>query len=257
MKMFGNDLQQGTSRLLGDTAIDFRYGTSTRSADHGYPALRIPNVVSGRFDLSEIKFVPVSKNEFERLRLRTGDMLVVRTNGNPDYVGRSVIFEEQSVEGTGLNTDQFIYASYLIRIRINPDIAEPWFVQTYFSLPEGRRALRERCRTSAGQYNINIDALSSIPLPDIPIERQRKLVEHVQTIRTLSSHRVELSRHLNCASSSLLYRAFSGDLTAKWRNCQADALLREAEELAAALATACAGTSAGPRRGLPRKAASC
>lgn len=257
MKMFGNDLQEGISNLLGDAAIDFRYGTSTRSADHGYPALRIPNVVSGRVDLSEIKFVPVSKKEFARLRLSTGDMLVVRTNGNPDYVGRSVVFEEQSVEGTGLNADQFIYASYLIRIRLDPDILEPWFVQTFLSLPKGRRALRERCRTSAGQYNINIDALSSIPLPEIPIERQRELVEHVQSIRMMNSRRVELSKHLNCASSSLLYRAFSGDLTARWRDAHADALSQEAEEQAAALATACVRTSNGPRRGRPRRAASC
>ena len=252
--MFGIDLQQGPIRLLGDTAVDFRYGTSTRSADQGYAALRIPNVVSGRFDLSEITFVPVSKKEFERLRLRTGDMLVVRTNGNPDYVGRSVVFEEQAVEDTGLNTDQFIYASYLIRIRIDPDIAEPWFVQTYLSLPKGRRALRERCRTSAGQYNINIDSLSAIPLPDIPIERQRNLVEHVQTIRTLNSRRIEVSRHLNVASCSLLDRAFSGDLTTHWRDVHADVLLQEAREQATVLRTACAGISAGPG---PREVPSC
>ena len=49
-------------------------------------------------------------------------MLVVRTNGNPDYDGRSVVFEEQDVSSIGLRTEQFNYASYLIRIRINSDM---------------------------------------------------------------------------------------------------------------------------------------
>ena len=257
MRMFGADLQRENLRNLGEAAIDFRYGTSTRSSDQGYPTLRIPNVIGGRFGLAEIKFVPVPKKEFERLRLKTGDMLIVRTNGNPDYVGRSVVFEEEAVKGTGLSANQFIYASYLIRIRINLDFAEPWFIQTYLSLPKGRRALRERCRTSAGQYNININGLSSIPVPDVPIERQREFVEQMQTIRGLNSRCLELSRQLDCASSSLLHCAFSGKLTAKWRDQHADELLRQAEEQAKALEKGCPADSNSPRRGRPQRVAPC
>ena len=216
-----------------------------------------PNVVGGRLNLEKIKFVPVNRKEFERLRLKTGDMLVVRTNGNPDYVGRSVVFEEQAVRDTGLRTEQFIYASYLIRIRINSDIAEPWFIQNYLSLTEGRRALRERCRTSAGQYNINVNALSSIPVPDVSIERQREFVEHVQIIRESNLQRLELSRHLDCASSSLLHRAFSGELTARWREQCADELSRQAEEQAEALERGYPADPISPRRGRPRRVASC
>ena len=257
MRIFDSDLQQENFMSLGEIALEFRYGTSTRSSDQGYPTLRIPNVVGGRFDLSEIKFVPVPKKEFERLNLQKGDMLVVRTNGNPNYVGRSVVFEEEAVNGTGLKTDQFIYASYLIRIRINTNFAEPWFVQTYLSLPEGRRALRERCQTSAGQYNININALASIPVPDVPIERQKEFVEHVQTIRRLRSHRLELSRHLDCASSSLLHRAFSGELTAKWRDARVDELSRQVEEQTEALRREHPTDSNIPRRRLAQRLASC
>ena len=256
-KMFGADLQRENCKTLGEIAHDFRYGTSTRSEDQGYPTLRIPNVVGGRLNLEKIKFVPVNRKEFERLRLKTGDMLVVRTNGNPDYVGRSVVFEEQAVRDTGLRTEQFIYASYLIRIRINSDIAEPWFIQNYLSLTEGRRALRERCRTSAGQYNINVNALSSIPVPDVSIERQREFVEHVQIIRESNLQRLELSRHLDCASSSLLHRAFSGELTARWREQCADELSRQAEEQAEALERGYPADPISPRRGRPRRVASC
>lgn len=256
-RMFSADVTREKCKPLGEMVHDFRYGTSKKSKEQGYPTLRIPNVLGGRLDLTEIKNVLVHKKEFERLRLKTGDMLVVRTNGNPRYVGRSAVFEEQAVRDTGLRAEQFIYASYLIRIRINSDIAEPWFIQSYLSLTEGKRALRERCRTSAGQYNINIKALSSIPVPDISIERQREFVKQVQILRELNSQRLELSRHLDCASASLLHRVFSGDLTAKWREQHGDELLRQAEEQAEALESGCPTDSINPHHGLRRKVASC
>ncbi len=76
---------------LGTFATEVRYGTSVASNDkaHGNPVLRIPNVVGDRLALNDLAFVELSEPDVERLRLADGDLLLVRTNGNPNYVGRS------------------------------------------------------------------------------------------------------------------------------------------------------------------------
>lgn len=65
------------------------------------------------------------------------------------------------------------------------------------------------------------------------------------------------TRRVETLFQSLVARAFSGELTAKWREAHLDALLKEAEEQAVALAEEREGKRcfAGPRRG--RRAASC
>ena len=92
---------QGRFFEFGKVVQDFRYGTSNKSGETGLPTLRIPNVVGGRIDTTEIKTVEVTPSERERLRLQEGDVLFVRTNGNPDYVGRCAAFSTTEVAGNG------------------------------------------------------------------------------------------------------------------------------------------------------------
>lgn len=135
---------------LGEVVEEFRYGTSQKSGPTGSPVLRIPNVVGDRLEPSGMKFVEVQEAEANRLRLLDGDFLFVRTNGNPDYVGRSAVFESDVMRQAGFNGTNTLYASYLIRARIQRSRLEPYFLQGYLSSIDGRRKLKERCRTSAG-----------------------------------------------------------------------------------------------------------
>ena len=75
IEMFGKLLVAQSRALLADLVDDFRYGTSNKSEESGYPALRIPNVIGGALDLSELKLAPVDDAELTRLRLRAGDVL--------------------------------------------------------------------------------------------------------------------------------------------------------------------------------------
>ena len=87
-------------RHLGDFTTDVRYGTSKASNDKGLgiPVLRIPNVVGDRLDLGDLAFVDLPSSDVDRLRLHDGDLLLVRTNGNPSYVGRSVVFRQPDAQ---------------------------------------------------------------------------------------------------------------------------------------------------------------
>lgn len=132
--------------------------------------MRIPNVVGDRLALGDLAFVELPPLDVERLRLVDGDLLLVRTNGNPNYVGRSVVFRSPD-ERT------WVYASYLIRVRLRRGLL-PDFVNVYLGLERGRRELLRRVTTSAGNHNINANSIRLLRLP-VPAneDAQARIVE--------------------------------------------------------------------------------
>lgn len=214
LDMFGDPLRGTAWPLVPLASIvdEFRYGTSNKSGEVGYPALRIPNVVGGRVDPSEIKVVDVSDAELARLRLVEGDLLFVRTNGNPAYVGRCAVFSRKDVESASFRSDHFIYASYLIRARLRAENVEPEYVREFMLGAAGRKALLERCKTSAGQYNINIEGLGSIELPIPPLDRQRKFSLLLARIDESRARMSKSKREIEDLFAALQHRAIRGEL---------------------------------------------
>lgn len=158
-------------RRLGEMVADLRYGTSTSCATQpeGTPVLRIPNVIGGKVDTSDLKWAILSTAELERLRLDAGDVLIVRTNGNPDYVGRTAIFDRR--EG------DWAFASYLIRVRCNGDRLLPQYLHAYLTTQAGRAELWDGIRTSAGNYNLNSETIKDVRVPTPPIDEQRAIID--------------------------------------------------------------------------------
>ena len=197
---------------FGEGVEDFRYGTSSKSGSEGLPALRIPNVISGRLDLNEIKLVPVTPAEEMRLQLRDGDLLFVRTNGNPEYVGRCAAFFTQEVRSFCYDPNRYIYASYLIRSRLNVERLHPIYVCGFMQSTLGRKALRERSKTSAGQFNINIDGLGSIPIPYPPMALQVEFAKLSEQATEAHAVRLKHLSELDALFASVQDRAFRNEL---------------------------------------------
>ena len=212
IEMFGEALHSTTRIPLSNHIKEFRYGTSNKSGAVGYPALRIPNVASGSLDLTELKTVEVEDAEFQRLQLRDGDLLFVRTNGNPDNVGRCSVFSQFKVSDSGFDPSEFIYASYLIRARMKQDTVLPIVLQQYLSAGEGRQALRARSKTSAGQFNINTEGLGALPIPSFPMPLQEAFIGQKQAIEQQQTLQKSYLIELDTLFSSLQHRAFQGEL---------------------------------------------
>lgn len=146
------------AKPLGTYLTDLSYGSSSRSSyeEKGYPILRIPNVLRGRVDYSDLQHIELNGTEYERLALRKGDVLLVRTNGNPQYVGRSVVIDHLH--------EKTVYASYLIRIRCDESTLRPAFLAEFLNAPTTRQRLRGEVKSSAGNYNINIAGIRKQPI---------------------------------------------------------------------------------------------
>jgi len=68
------------------------YGTNAASNNKvGWPIVGIPQVIEPVLVRGDWPFVDVSQSEAEHLRLESGDVLLIRTNGNADYIGKSTV----------------------------------------------------------------------------------------------------------------------------------------------------------------------
>ena len=232
LKMFGDPAtnpMEWPQVPLAEISIEMKYGTSTRChvGGDGIPVLRIPNVVSGAIDLGDVKFAHLQEKDFEKLRLGSGDLLFVRTNGNPEYVGRCAVFD---IPG------HYAFASYLIRTSLDGSRVEPGYVAAFLATPMGRSALTPFIRTTAGQSNISTAGLKQVSIPLPPIELQREFCGQVAKVQRVAQANSESSDRLASVFRVLLSRAFSGVLTKAWRIDRGDGLAREAELQTAALA---------------------
>jgi type I restriction enzyme S subunit len=183
VRMFGDPVENPMRWRLqqfGEVVEEFRYGTSkkciTESTDGTLPILRIPNVLHNAIDWNDTKFAALDAREANAVRLRTGDILFVRTNGNPELVGRCAVFRSERDAG---------FASYLIRARIlNEGPILPEYAADALGSTALRKIILRLARTTAGNYNVNIASLASLPLPVPPPDRQRQYTELIEAARS-------------------------------------------------------------------------
>ena len=158
----------------------FRYGTNQKCRDEeidgAIPVLRIPNVIGARIDWRDLKFAVLPNNEMQKLQLSRGDLLFVRTNGNPEYIGRCAEYQDER---------RAAYASYLIRARLS-DSMSPTFVCQHFTHSNYRPTVLRAGRTTAGNYNLSIEGLGKLPLITPPLALQTAFAEQVNRIEALT-----------------------------------------------------------------------
>lgn len=154
------------------------YGSSTRASlertDGAIPILRIPNVLRDEVELDDLKYVQLSPVDREKYTVKSGDVLIVRTNGNPDYVGRAVACRHMP--------ESFVYASYLIRLRLDENRMLPRYVVAMLNSPSIRRRIRGSVRSSAGNFNLNTQGIRRQRIPLVELNEQRALVEQLDDV---------------------------------------------------------------------------
>ena len=173
--MFGRGAsqQQWEQTTIGEIAEEIKYGTSSPATPNGkYKYLRMNNMTNdGYLDLSDLKYIDVDANEYEKYVVRRGDILFNRTNSR-ELVGKTALFNFD---------EEMIIAGYIIRVRLK-STADPYYVVRYMNLPEQKTHLRGLCRGAIGQANINAKELQSIPIPLPPLALQQQFAEKIQAI---------------------------------------------------------------------------
>jgi type I restriction enzyme S subunit len=211
-----NDTQEtprGWARAtVADIAEVVQYGSSakTSEASAGVPVLRMGNIVGGRLDLSDLKYLPKDHHEFPELLLIPGDMLFNRTN-SAELVGKTAVYEGLPRECS--------FASYLLRVRLTN--YEPTLLSAYINSPAGREWIDSVVNQQVGQANVNGSKLRELEVPVPPVPEQHRIVAKLEALTEKSRRAKEaldaIAPLLERFRQSVLASAFRGDLTAEWR----------------------------------------
>lgn len=192
-------------------ASESSYGTSVKCSyeSNGTPVLRIPNVSSGGLDLRDIKFSTVNLGIDRSDALDVGDVLVIRTNGSIRLVGRAAAVV------TNLPQPHF-FASYLLRLRCVETTSVHRWILAVLTAPAGRQWLEERAASSAGQHNISLSTLHTMPIPLPPlIEQSFALTEIQDNNEAIGKQEDAISLSLKQSAAqrqNILRAAFAGEL---------------------------------------------
>jgi type I restriction enzyme S subunit len=193
---------------LADYVINDCYGTSEKTSDDktGIPILRMGNIQNGRLDFRGLKYLHLSKKEQTRLLLRKGDILVNRTN-SAELVGKCAVFDID---------EEYSFSSYLIRLRLDPERADPRLVAAFINSPAGRGYMLSEKRQMTGQANVNATKLKNLPIALPPLPEQRRIVAEMDALQVevdaLKRLQSETAAELDALLPSILDRAFNGEL---------------------------------------------
>jgi len=166
---------------LGKLIEVAQYGLSVKgNPDGNYPILRMTNQVDGQIVAENLQHVEITESDYQKFRVKRGDILFNRTNSF-ELVGRTAIFD---IEG------EFVFASYLIRIRTDEQKLNPHFLNYYFNTDEIQERLKSIATRAVSQSNISASRLKMFTISLPSLEEQSKIIAKVKSLdRKLAIHR--------------------------------------------------------------------
>jgi type I restriction enzyme S subunit len=171
---------------LRSVLAKIQYGTSEKAntTASGTPVLRINNIKDGVIDVSDLKHIPLTAKVRTSLLLADGDILIIRTSGSRGLVGTCAPFHDKG---------EYVFASYLIRLRAQADKVCPDFLAYFINSSFGRQQVDAVSRQIM-QNNINAEELRGLRIPLPPLGVQRRLVDMV------ARKRAEVARERQAAA---------------------------------------------------------
>ena len=193
---------------LGDDniLIQTQYGLSVKGQQSGkYPIIRMNNLQNGQIWINDLQFVDIDDKTFCKFKLNKGDILFNRTN-SLELVGKASIF---NLEG------DFVFASYLIRLKTNSSILDPYFFNHYFNWGITQYRLKGLASRGVSQANISATKLKTFKIPLPPLPEQQEIANILSTI----DRKIEIEQRgkdlLKQLFKTMLHKLMSGEIRLK------------------------------------------
>ncbi|WP_300717954.1 restriction endonuclease subunit S [uncultured Brachyspira sp.] len=143
------------------------YGTSLPSSETGkYPILKMNNMDNGNIILNKLSYIDLTDDEFNKIKLKKGDILFNRTNSY-ELVGKISLFNME---------EDYTIASYIVALRPNQDIVNPIFLNNILNTKYYKNQISKLISKGVSQCNINPTSLKKnivIILP--PLDEQKRI----------------------------------------------------------------------------------
>ena len=207
--VFANAGEGWVEQKLGDIA-SFRNGLNYTKQSKGQ-TVRIIGVkdFQNHFwaPIDDLDCVTLDGELSETDSLVEGDILSVRSNGNPALIGRCML--------VGVLSGPVSHSGFTIRIRLHRSGALPQYVCQFLKSQEVRKKLVDG-GNGANIKSLNQGTLAAVVVPLPPVEIQQKLVARIEAMSDETNRLAGVATRklaaLDELKQSLLHQAFSGAL---------------------------------------------
>jgi len=186
-----------------------QYGTSEKANEDssGFPVVRMGNIQEGGISFEALKYLPSDSPHLSEFILEDGDVLFNRTN-SAELVGKTAVYKRRHPTA--------VFASYLIRVKVDKDAYHPDMLSFFINSFHGRRYIGSVVSQQVGQANVNGTKLAQMPIPLPPLAEQQQIVAEVERRLSVAD---EVERTVDASlkqaerlRQSILKRAFAGKL---------------------------------------------
>lgn len=178
---------------LAAVSIDVSYGY-TESASRspvGPKFLRITDIQNGVVDWATVPFCPISQSDHQKYRLVAGDIVVARTGNS---TGENYLFSDDV---------DAVFASYLIRFRIDKNTADPGYIW-YNLRSQEWRAFIDGSKTGSAQAGANAQVMGRFPIRLPSLAEQRRISKVLGSL----DKKIELNRRANGTLEEMAHSLF-------------------------------------------------
>ena len=187
----------------------------------GTKILRIDGFYSGEVsNLDNFKRLKVSPEEIAKYGLEESDIVVNRVNSE-EYLGKSAIIPALS--------EPVVFESNMMRFTVDTAQVLPGFVVAHLQTSFTKTEILSKAKRAINQASINQQDVRGLTILLPPLADQERFVIAASKIRTLLSRSESERVKLEILFDALIHRAFSGDITASWREARKKELLQEME----------------------------
>ena len=162
------DFTKGKWQLIGDVLGLCQYGISKAMTEEeiGHPIFRMDDIKYAFLIEDEVKYADIPEMVYKQYKLEQNDVLFNRVNSE-EFVGRTGIFKLKG---------DFVFASYLIRLRVKKDSEIlPDYLNIFLNSLFGIKQIRKFRRRAVNQANVNAEELKQIKIAVLPIKFQKEI----------------------------------------------------------------------------------
>lgn len=202
-----NDFTPLTVSELSVAPIRTGLSIAGSSEPPGVKSLKLTALASQRIDQSQIRYLPLPRDQVERFLLKKGDVIISRGSGTRGLVARA--------SAVGPVVEDLIFPDTAYRVRLNANIDPDWFVLIW-NAPKHRQRLARMAKTTAGIWKISTPVISLASVPNAPRERQKsdlsRMERNNESIAKIRTRIGKATRLLDRAETAIYQQALTGRL---------------------------------------------
>lgn len=198
---------------LGSLLKEIKNGTTIKQdkSGNGFSVTRIESLQNQTIDLMRVGTILETEKIKETDWYKSGDITLSHIN-SIEHVGKTALITDAMLP--------LVHGMNLLRLRFF-EIYTPDLFQLYSQTYQYKNEIRSRINMAVNQVSINQKQLSSLEIPLPPLSEQQRIVERIEELfAKLDEAKERLQEVVDSFAvrkAAILHKAFTGELTKKWR----------------------------------------